>query len=101
MFVTYFAYYVFFLLCILLLPLLADAVHACLAVEPYLIYSMLQSTVVAKCFTFVVLLFWQPYIDLANCYVTGKNSELETSIQTNIEKFQAVSTLLTPTSMRS
>lgn len=33
--------------------------------------------------------YTQPYIDLANCYVTGKFSELETSIQTNIEKFQA------------
>lgn len=33
--------------------------------------------------------YTQPYIDLANCYATGKFSELEASIQANVEKFQA------------
>ncbi|RZR76530.1 hypothetical protein BHM03_00001369 [Ensete ventricosum] len=40
-----------------------------------------------------LILFWQPYIDLANCYATGTFSELEGCIQTNLEKFQADSNL--------
>lgn len=33
--------------------------------------------------------YTQPYVELANAYATGKRSELETSIQGNMEKFQS------------
>ncbi|XP_058078419.1 uncharacterized protein LOC131226741 [Magnolia sinica] len=34
--------------------------------------------------------FWEPYVDLANSYGTGKMSELESCLETNMEKFKTV-----------
>lgn len=37
------------------------------------------------------LFFWQPYTDLANSYTTGKISEIECCLKSNMEKFKSVS----------
>ncbi|CAL9065640.1 unnamed protein product [Musa banksii] len=49
-------------------------------------YTRIQHFVNPK---YLWIFFWQPYIDLADCYATGTFSELEACIQTNLEKFQS------------